>query len=161
MVKGQVHTNYKGKQIAPRSTGENCKCKKQCFAKFNQNDKDLCVSIINNFSTKDEQDIYLQTLIEKLKVDRRRPRKNNATERQSVFQFYVLKQTDKVKVCKKAFISPYGITAARVRRLCVLLQAGNCPKDKRGPPKDKRSPQREYDAARNMPKNTRTYSVFS
>lgn len=24
-VKGQAHTNYKGKQIAPRSTGENCR----------------------------------------------------------------------------------------------------------------------------------------
>lgn len=24
-VKGQAHTNYRGKQIAPRSTGENCR----------------------------------------------------------------------------------------------------------------------------------------
>ncbi|KAL4718200.1 hypothetical protein ACJJTC_014059 [Scirpophaga incertulas] len=131
-VKGQAHTNYRGKQIAPRSTGENCRCKKECFANFNQDDMDFCISKMNCFSTENEQDIFLQTLIDKSDIKQRRPRKENATQRQNAFQFYVLKQTDKVKVCKKAFISLYGITEARVRRLCDLLNEGKIPIDKRG-----------------------------
>lgn len=87
---------------------------------------------MNCFSTKNEQDIFLQTLIDKSDIKQRRPRKENATQRQNAFQFYVLKQTDKLKVCKKAFISLYGITEARVRRLCDLLNEGKSPIDKRG-----------------------------
>lgn len=87
---------------------------------------------MNCFLTKNEQDIFLQTLIDKSDIKQRRPRKENATQRQNAFQFYVLKQTDKVKVCKKAFISLYGITEARVRRLCDLLNEGKSPIDKRG-----------------------------
>lgn len=109
-----------------------CKCKMDCFAKFDQNDMDFCISKINNFSTKDEQDIFLQLLIEKFSIKQRRPRKENATQRQSSFQFYVLKENDKVKVCKKAFISLYGVTEARVRRLCDLLNRGKSPRDNRG-----------------------------
>lgn len=102
-----------------------CRCKMDCFAKLDQNDMDFCISKINDFSTKDEQDIFLQLLIEKFSIKQRRPRKENATQRQSSFQFYVLKENDKVKVCKKAFISLYGVTEARVRRLCDLLNRGN------------------------------------
>lgn len=48
------------------------------------------------------------------------------------FIFFVLKQTDKVQVYKKAFISLHGVTEARVRRQCDLLNGGNRPEDKRG-----------------------------
>lgn len=93
---------------------------------------DFCISKINFFSTKNEQDIFLQSLIEKFHIKQRRPRKENATQRQNAFQFHVLKQTDKVKVCRRAFISLYGVTEARVRRLCDLLNERKSPTDNRG-----------------------------
>lgn len=55
------------------------------------------------------------------------------TKRKNAFHFFfVLKETVKVQVCKKAFISLHGVTEARVRRLCDLLNDGNLSEDKRG-----------------------------
>lgn len=48
--------------------------------------------------------------------------------RSAVFLYYV----NEKKVCKKAFISLFGITEKRLRRLTSLLQQGNIPKDMRG-----------------------------
>ena len=86
---------------------------------------------MNNFSSKDEQDIYLQHHLEQSGVKQRRIRTEDGLPRQCSFQYFV-STTTKVKVCKHAFTSIYGVTEGRVRRLCDLLMFGETPRDRRG-----------------------------
>lgn len=86
---------------------------------------------------KNEQDTYLQSLIEcQTEIKRRRPRKTQPDEviksREANFTFFVRKHSNKVPVCKKAFISLHGVSRKQVARLCKLLLIGKSPKDLRG-----------------------------
>lgn len=90
------------------------------FAKFNQGDKEFCISKINNISTKDEHDIHRQQQFEEFQKTRRRSQNDNGTQKQTVFQFHVLKRTDKVKVYKKAFINLHGECVLRITKDITL-----------------------------------------
>lgn len=103
-----------------------------CFERLTPEDFEFCISKMNGFLNKDEQDIYLQQLIEKEPVKGHRFRKEGATARVCYFKYYVLTPNKKETVCKKAFTSVYGITENRVRRLTNLLQQSLTPRDKRG-----------------------------
>lgn len=131
-VKGVEHTNWKGDLVQKRVTGERCKCRLKCFSLFDEDDQVNILSRFNNLSSKDEQDILLQSLIEKHDKKAHRPRQDNPKSRQCSFKYFVLKQGSKINVCKQAYISLHGISAGRVRRLCDLLFQGCLPKDKRG-----------------------------
>lgn len=86
-----------------------------------------------DFSTKNEQDAYLQSLISTMPVKNRRPRKEErARLNQSTFSYSVSCSTGKFSVCKNAFVSIHGISPDRVRRLCLLLRDGKIPQDMRG-----------------------------
>ena len=43
----------------------------------------------------------------------------------------MLKKGDRINVCKQAYISLFGVSPGRIRRLCALLLQGCAPKDKR------------------------------
>ncbi|VEN44475.1 unnamed protein product [Callosobruchus maculatus] len=88
-------------------------CKKLCFRAFSVEDFNFCITKINGFSTKDEQDIYLQQLIEKRPVKKHRPRKENSVPRQYTFEFSIDVPSKKQVVCKQAFIAIYGISQGR------------------------------------------------
>lgn len=93
-----------------------------CFEHLTQKDFKFCIEEMSAFETKNEQDIFLQQLIEKKPVKSHRPRKEGGTPREYAFKYYVLTQNDKQVVCKRAFISIFGITENRLRRLSELLK---------------------------------------
>ena len=72
-VRGVEHINWKGHLIPSRSTGAACKCKLQCFTNFSDDEKSEFVANLNQLKSKDEQDIFLQQLIEKHAIKHRRP----------------------------------------------------------------------------------------
>ncbi|XP_050310446.1 uncharacterized protein LOC126746312 [Anthonomus grandis grandis] len=120
-VKGDQHVNWKGRSVSARSTGPDCNCKMHCFRTLLQADFSLYITKLNGFNTKDEQDIYLQQLIEKKSIKSHRPRKGDLSiPREYSFKYFIDSSSKKQVVCKKAFCSIYGITIARVKRLLKL-----------------------------------------
>ncbi|KAK4883017.1 hypothetical protein RN001_006336 [Aquatica leii] len=79
-----------------------------------------------------KQDIYLQQLIKKAAVKKHRPRKEDSVPREYAFKYFIDIPSKKQVVCKKAFISIYGISQGRVRRLSNLHSQSFTPHDKRG-----------------------------
>lgn len=100
------------------------------------------------FNGKDEQDIYLQGLIEAHDVKRRsKPKDENtapAKQKSCSFFHYVYIDGQKRKVCQNAFISLHGIGLKRLKRIKSLLQRNSTPHDKRGTnPKKNAIPEEE------------------
>ncbi|KAG8309064.1 hypothetical protein J6590_094961 [Homalodisca vitripennis] len=71
-VSGTEYTNYGGKVVAARSTGNDCKCKFKCFEQFKDEDFISVLQVFASFKDKDGQDIYLQSQIERSDVQKRR-----------------------------------------------------------------------------------------
>lgn len=109
-----------------------CRCKKGCFKKLSEGDQ---MSIFNRFyqlNSKNEQDIFLQGLIEIYDVNRKRPRSEKARINQNSFKYNVLIDNMKQEVCLNAFLSLYAIPVKRVRRIRNLAVTGKSPCDNRG-----------------------------
>lgn len=99
---------------------------------------------------KNIQDVYLQTLIERKEIKRRKKSKmsipienRNMTDmdvdeingeklRQHSFVYKLRVNGEFFTVCKNVFIATHGITADRVRRLSSLFLKNQTPEDKRG-----------------------------
>jgi len=78
------------------------------------------LNFTNKFANKNEQDIYLQGLIESKPVQsiRNRYAPEKSSKRKSrTYRYYVKADGEKKEVCKKASISLHGVTFKRVRRL--------------------------------------------
>ncbi|GBP40878.1 hypothetical protein EVAR_88939_1 [Eumeta japonica] len=63
-IKGLPRVNHRGKDLPGRRTEETCRCPQKCFDGLSEDDKSGLIEQINSFGTKDEQDIYLQSMIE-------------------------------------------------------------------------------------------------
>ncbi|XP_012287259.1 uncharacterized protein LOC105703436 [Orussus abietinus] len=109
-----------------------CGCRLQCFDRISDEMVMNFVRDFNELKTKDEQDMFLQGLIEPDSIKQRKPRKPIPKKRNSNFKYYVYNNDVRIRVCKRVFMSFHGITDKRVRRLCTLLLAGEIPTDKRG-----------------------------
>ncbi|KAF2891417.1 hypothetical protein ILUMI_14756 [Ignelater luminosus] len=138
-VQGTEHVNWQGKEVGSRKKNgqglqvgyllDTLKCKNLCFSTSDEEDLECGVNSMNNFSTKNEQDKYLQQHNE---ISNVKHRNEYGTSRQSSFKYFVAIPTGaKVKVHKKTLISIYRITEGRVRRLCDLLIQGGTPRDRR------------------------------
>ncbi|KAG8302439.1 hypothetical protein J6590_033035 [Homalodisca vitripennis] len=91
-----------------------------------------------DFSTKNEQDAYLQALVECKPIQRERRNRNNEAgprkPKQHSFNYLLSTAKGNVEICKTAFLSVHGIKPDRVRRLCSLFVQNKVPKDIRGKP---------------------------
>ncbi|KAJ4437626.1 hypothetical protein ANN_17771 [Periplaneta americana] len=74
--------------------------------------------IFTNFyakETKDEQDSYLQALVEVVQVKRRRPQGDEPKKpRSRNFKYYVTYSSGR-QVCAKAFLNLHGVTKGHIR----------------------------------------------
>ena len=110
----------------------------RCLKKYTErlkNQSDEIFALMRSLETKNEQDVFLQSLITSMKVKTHRPRKEGAEGRVAhdfSFTYEVLVGDAKEKVCVDAFKSLYGIKISRIRRLRSLLVLGKSPKDLRG-----------------------------
>ncbi|XP_050314378.1 uncharacterized protein LOC126748889 [Anthonomus grandis grandis] len=118
--------------VPGKAVGEPCMCKLKCFEKLTPAEQIHIMNKFRSFSTKNEQDIYLQGLLVSNNIKNRRPRKEEAKQRSSSFEYFVLVNTERRKVCKKAFLSLHGISSKLVQRLQLLLNLGKSPRDLRG-----------------------------
>ncbi|CAH1987208.1 unnamed protein product [Acanthoscelides obtectus] len=108
-------------------------CRKKCMQQFTEEDKKEILSKLLSGSSKNEQDTYIQGLKEVKSIQRHRKRSSeDKQERKSNFLYFVRKGSNRISVCKKAFISLHAISHWQVQRLNTLLFAAKCPRDLRG-----------------------------
>ncbi|KAG8308790.1 hypothetical protein J6590_101481 [Homalodisca vitripennis] len=108
------------------------RCKRNCFTKFDDIDKALIQdSLYADLQSKDEQDLYLQRLIEVTNDKQHRIIKDGASQRVSLLKYLVLVQENKVEVSREAFFKHYDVTEKRTKRIRKLLLEGKSPTDKR------------------------------
>ncbi|KAJ4440091.1 hypothetical protein ANN_08224 [Periplaneta americana] len=97
-------------------------CNLKCFGRLLEGDRE---EIFTNFyakETKDEQDSYLQALVEVVQVKMRRPQGDEPKKpRSRNFKYYVTCSSGRQQVCAKAFLNLHGVTKGRIRRLTSLL----------------------------------------
>lgn len=109
------------------------RCKAKCTQKFNDVEKACLLSLLYNGRMKNEQDTYLMGLIEAKPIIRHRKRKaSNLHNRTASFSYVIVKNGERIPVCKQAFLSLYSISNARVVRLTKLRVEGKSPVDLRG-----------------------------
>ena len=79
------------------------------------------MAILNHFytfNTKDEQDLFLQSLIDAQEIKKRRPRKEKSSKKNcAAYKYHVMVGTAQVQVCFKAFLSLHVVTKKRIERL--------------------------------------------
>ncbi|XP_050309802.1 uncharacterized protein LOC126745822 isoform X2 [Anthonomus grandis grandis] len=85
---------------------------------------------IISLQNKDEQDILLQNNIDIFDIKRRRGKRNEeALQRNPSFRYLInVPGKTRINVCKKAFLSAYGVTDDRMRRICKLRLPAVLPK---------------------------------
>lgn len=130
-IHGQAYVTPKNKIVPAKTIGPPCQCAKKCCETITEDNKIEIFNKLYDLSTKNEQDIYLQGLIICKDIKRRRVQKENPL-RQKTFLYTVQIGNEKKEVCNSAFLSLFGITKERVKRLRNLLVLGKLPEDKRG-----------------------------
>lgn len=129
---GEEHYSLRGKHILQRITGPDCKCKKKCFIKVNDEEKQKIIGSFNQIGNKEKQDTYIAGLIKVNNVVRRRPKNNTKPKSCGCIYKVRINQIEKL-VCKRAFCSFFGIGKGRVERITKLIQQNvPSPTDRRG-----------------------------
>lgn len=112
-----------------------CRCRRDCFSKISEEQQLEIFQRLYCMSTKNEQDIFLSSLIEPQEIQRRRPRKESSVSKPNkfVYKYFVLVNCQRTEVCKKAFVSLLGdVSVKRLRRLQSCILQGKTPTDMRG-----------------------------
>lgn len=121
----------------------------RCFQTVSEESRQNLLTKFNSLSTKNEQDGYLTGLISFYAPTRRRPRRlieetfenEHSDDNLNAKKFannavysYKVRVTDKeISVCLKAFLSIFGISRGRIRRIQeFMIQHGYSPRDRRG-----------------------------
>ena len=113
-----------------------CRCRIGCFDAFSNVQKLQIIARINDCDNKNDQDSYLQSVIQYHGVARHRSR-NETTEstpkpKTYSYENYVKFNGETTKLCKTAFVKLHGVSKKRVERLQKLLVQDKAPKDQRG-----------------------------
>lgn len=76
------------------------------------------LSHFHSMITKNEQDLFLQSLIDVDKINQRRPRKEEGSKKNAAaFKYNAMVGTSRIQVCLNAFLSLHGKTKKQVERL--------------------------------------------
>ncbi|KAJ8876990.1 hypothetical protein PR048_021442 [Dryococelus australis] len=106
-------------------------CNKKSLEKLGEGN---CIDVFTKFHdipTKNK-DIFLQGLFDTLYIKRRRARKELPWVNTDSCKYHLLVGSSQINVCLKAFVSGFGVTTKKVRRITKVKQAGKTPQDKRG-----------------------------
>ncbi|KAL1488128.1 hypothetical protein ABEB36_015086 [Hypothenemus hampei] len=117
-VKGHEQINYRQKIIPAKSWGiASCRCPLKCGRKISENISKNIFDKFYEINTKNEQDIYLQGLIEVKNVSQRRKRQQDGKNRSQSYWHFLNIGSKKFKMCLNTFCSVHAITVDRVRRI--------------------------------------------
>lgn len=109
------------------------RCKRKCFEQISDEEKLAIMSRFYNLGSKDEQDVFIQGLINQLDVKQRRVKEENLKrKRNASFKYHILLQNERKEVCYNAFLSLLSVTDKRVKRIRNLLLQAKSPRDLRG-----------------------------
>lgn len=97
-------------------------CRSKCFDSFSPEERDGVLAKLYSMQSKTMQDVYLQSLVDHHEVKKHRSRKEEPRVRQSTFSYHVMRGSQKVPVCQKAFLSLHSVSEKRLRRLQGLLR---------------------------------------
>ncbi|XP_046684658.1 uncharacterized protein LOC124370417 [Homalodisca vitripennis] len=133
-VKGQSYVSHKGKEVSAKKPQFDCRCANKCLKNLGEED---CLDVFQRFydiPSKNEQDLYIQGLIDAVDVQQRRPREDvvNRGKKNASFSYHLMVGVTRKEVCFKAFLSVFSISEKRVRRIRNLKLLGKTPEDKRG-----------------------------
>lgn len=135
---GEGYTNYKGNIVPAKSSPDElmCKCPRKCSLSIDNDTKSQIWTYFYSLDTKNQQDLYLQTLIEakeiKCRVKNVTDCSAGTSENQSSqtknksFEYNVKVNGVFTAVCKN------GVSPDRVARLTSLLVQNKTPIDMRG-----------------------------
>ncbi|CAG9793251.1 unnamed protein product [Diatraea saccharalis] len=130
-----IHLYKKEKQKSQRLLGQSyvsTSTGKLVSAKTNSNSNCVCKKKCYNGRPKNEQDIYMMSLIEYGRVNRRRSKYENPKKRDSSFKYFAIKENEKIHVCRQAFSILYAIKNKALFRLTSLKSEGKLSEDQRG-----------------------------
>lgn len=115
------------------------RCKRlQCYDKVNEEQRAAILQHFLNFTSKDEQDTHLSSLISYQNIQQRRPRinrDNEASFQHDLAYYYrvrILSNMKIIPVCAIAFLSIHGISRNRLRTIQTKISSGSLQKDLRG-----------------------------
>lgn len=110
------------------------RCRKNCFSNISEEDRlTIFNHFYNSYSSKDAQDIFLQSLIDVEDVRRRRPGGIEVKKgREKSFRYNLMVGSQRREVWLSAFLAVLSVTKKRIRRLRTLKMEGKSPVDKRG-----------------------------
>lgn len=129
---GEEFVTSAGVLVLAKTTGPNCKCRKKCMESFGNEDKENIIKTLYSGRPKNEQDTFLMSLIERYDVVRHRPSNKNSKQQESSFKYFAMKGTNRVEVCRNAYISLHAVSHKIVIRLTNILASGKSPNDRRG-----------------------------
>ena len=107
------------------------RCNSKCMELIFEDVMKSTTQFVNKFVSKNSLDTYLQSLIEKKDLKRKRPRSEEPKKKEFTFIYHIKVNGVRKKVCKKAFCSMHGISMKQVRCLCVFLTRNKHPIDSR------------------------------
>lgn len=131
-MKGEEYVNSVGNTVPAKKTGSDCKCKYKCCGQFSQEDKDNFIVSLYTKRTKTEQDTSLMGNIERFDVQRPKAGDDSKKKKKSSFKYFVLRGTERMSVCREAFLSLYAVSNKSVFRLTTLLSKNETPTETRG-----------------------------
>lgn len=110
------------------------RCKRlKCFDNISEEEQFDILQRVHDLPSKDQQDLFIQGLIESNDVQRHRPRNSEGTRHvDKTFSYFIYVGNERKEVCYKAFLSLLAITDKRVKRLRKLALLGQSPCDRRG-----------------------------
>ena len=110
------------------------RCKRlKCFDNISEEEQFDILQRVHDLPSKDQQDLFIQGLIESNDVQRHRTRNSEGTRHvDKTFSYFIYVGNERKEVCYKAFLSLLAITDKRVKRLRKLALLGQSPCDRRG-----------------------------
>lgn len=129
-----VLTNGKINVIITKFISLFFRCKRKCFDRTSVLDRVSNLTKLYSIATKNEQDIFLQSLITCTDIERRRQRVGVEKTKNRIGRYnYCIEMSNKTfPVCKKAFMAIFAVKEKRIRRLSTLKHVGKLPHDGRG-----------------------------
>lgn len=99
---------------------------------FNDEQKTQIISTVYSGRPKNERDTYLMGLIECHDVSRHRPSTTESKQFQFSYKYFAIKNTERLQVCRDAFINLHATSSKAVFRLTTFLSKGAQLIDMRG-----------------------------
>ncbi|CAH1973033.1 unnamed protein product [Acanthoscelides obtectus] len=96
---GSQYTTKTGKIVNKREVKADCTCKKKCMTKFRTEEKEAVLRALYEKGSKNEQDVYLQGLMECKPVVRKRPNKEAREKLRTAKNFALKFGRPQVDVC--------------------------------------------------------------